>query len=596
MSDNYEFEKSSRPQDVDGYSPYMDKQYNGFINDLNGGVYTNTSLSLVQFDLGQIYNSQKFTDTNDMFMVIPITMVAAFSDGSAIKDAVAGNVNLLSMKSNFVHLIHQADLQINGKTIESTQPYVNIAKHFQMLSEMSVNDLATVGYTLGFGENIDNHRSVSWNANATDKNGNGFTNNRVFAQNPSVTGTVSAVKFVSPASRYQTSIQPNQNTGTINDAITSKLSRYVDTSAGSAYNNILGTLINATQLKNELRPTFEIVGATNNKTMVWYDYAVIKLSTLFESLANIGLVRKFDCTIRLWLNTGTVNITVANPNQNSTSANQLQYSLTTANNTFTNTCPFTVNYLNDLSANGGIPAATTNIVAGCYISKPPTTTFAGVNLGSVNASSSLPTCRIYYSQIQVEPQKALTYVNENRNKKVVYRTILANQYNNLSAGSSFNQLINSGVVHPVGILIVPYISSATQNGFGDFQWKSPFDTCPATSAPISLTNLQVSVGGVNQLQSTLNYTFENFIEQINLAEALTSSDMGISCGLFNQAYWEMFRHYYVNIERSALTDKKIARNINISFQNNSLVPTDILTFIIYSDEFNIDIETGLIIK
>ena len=595
MSDNYEFEKSSRPQDVDGYSPYVDKQYNGFINDLNSGVYTNTSLSLVQFDLGQIYNSQKFTDTNDMFMVIPVTMVAGFAYNNALLDPVAGNVNLLSLKSNFIHLIHQADLQINGKTIESTQPYINIAKHFQMLSEMSVNDLATVGYTLGFGETIDNHRSVAWNGNATDKNGNGFTNNRIFSQTPSITGNpATAVKFVSPASRYQTSIQTTQNFGTINDAITSKLSRYIDTttggSGGSGYNNIVGTLVNATQLKNELRPTYEI----NNKCMIWNDYAVIKLSTLFESLANIGLVRKFDCTLRLWLNTGTVNVTVANPNKDSTSANQLQYSLTTANNTFTNTCPFTVNYLPDLSANGGIPNTTANIVAGCYVGKPPTTTFAGVNLGVANVNSGLSTCRIYYSQIQIEPQKALTYVNENRNKKVVYRTILANQYNNQSG--TFNQLINSGVVHPVGILIVPYISSSTANGFSDYQWKSPFDTCPATSAPISLTNLQVSVGGVNQLQSTLNYTFENFVEQINLAEALTSSDMGISCGLFSQSYWEMFRHYYVNIERSALTDKKMARNINISFQINSLVPTDILTFIIYSDEFNIDIETGLITK
>ena len=129
-----------------------------------------------------------------------------------------------------------------------------------------------------------------------------------------------------------------------------------------------------------------------------------------------------------------------------------------------------------------------------------------------------------------------------------------------------------------------------------FQWKSPFDTCPATSSPISLVNLQVSVRAVNQLQSTLNYNYENFMEQINLAEALTSSDMGVTCGLFNQAYWEMFRHYYVNIERSALTDKDVARNINISFTNNSLVNTDILTFIIYSDTFTIDIETGIITK
>jgi hypothetical protein len=56
--------------------------------------------------------------------------------------------------------------------------------------------------------------------------------------------------------------------------------------------------------------------------------------------------------------------------------------------------------------------------------------------------------------------------------------------------------------------------------------------------------------------------------------------MGISCGLFSQSYWGMFRHHYVNIERAAPADKKMARNINIPFQINSLVATDILTFIV----------------
>ena len=106
----------------------------------------------------------------------------------------------------------------------------------------------------------------------------------------------------------------------------------------------------------------------------------------------------------------------------------------------------------------------------------------------------------------------------------------------------------------------------------------------------------MSVGGVNQLQSTLNYTYENFVEQINLCESLTSSDFGVSCGLYSQAYWEMFRHYYVNIERSALTDKNVARNINISFTNNSSVAIDILVFTIYSDEFVIDVDTGLVTR
>ena len=126
--------------------------------------------------------------------------------------------------------------------------------------------------------------------------------------------------------------------------------------------------------------------------------------------------------------------------------------------------------------------------------------------------------------------------------------------------------------------------------------SSPFDTAPSTISPISLINFQVSVGGVNQLQSTLNYTYENFIEEVSLAETLTSSDFGVTCGLFNQSWWETFRFYYVNIERSALTDKLNPRNINISFQNNSLVATDILVFIFYSDELLIDVESGLVRK
>ena len=55
---------------------------------------------------------------------------------------------------------------------------------------------------------------------------------------------------------------------------------------------------------------------------------------------------------------------------------------------------------------------------------------------------------------------------------------------------------------------------------------------------LSLTNLQVSVGGQNVLQSTLHYGYEHFLEQVNLAEQLTSSDFGISTGLINQNYWD----------------------------------------------------------
>lgn len=82
MSDNYDFEKSSLPQDTNEYSPYVDKQYNGFIQDLNSGIYNNNGLTLVNFDLGQIYNSTKFTNTNDLFLAVPIVMTAAFTSNT----------------------------------------------------------------------------------------------------------------------------------------------------------------------------------------------------------------------------------------------------------------------------------------------------------------------------------------------------------------------------------------------------------------------------------------------------------------------------------------------------------------------------------
>ena len=91
------------------------------------------------------------------------------------------------------------------------------------------------------------------------------------------------------------------------------------------------------------------------------------------------------------------------------------------------------------------------------------------------------------------------------------------------AAGSFNQLINSGIVHPTGVLIVPFLGAVTgtNGGLGDSQWKSPFDTCPCTTPPVSLNNLQVSVGGQNVLQSTLQYGYEHFLEQVNLCEQLT---------------------------------------------------------------------------
>ena len=89
-------------------------------------------------------------------------------------------------------------------------------------------------------------------------------------------------------------------------------------------------------------------------------------------------------------------------------------------------------------------------------------------------------------------------------------------------------------------------------------------------------------------------TYENYLQQVNLAEQLTSSDFGVSAGLISQGYWENSKWYSVNVERGNIADKLQPRNVNVSFANNSKVGIDILIFKFYSDQLVIDVETGIV--
>ena len=299
--------------------------------------------------------------------------------------------------------------------------------------------------------------------------------------------------------------------------------------------------------------------------------------------------------LRIYFNTGTVQASV---NNSTLGAND--YGTFVSN--FATTCPITINYLNSSSATTGMAANTTLITAGVFISKPPTTFGSGTSIAISGVSSHpMPSCRCYYSQVKLDPQRMLTYVEENRSKQIVYENFLYNQYTAISVGGTFSQLIQSGIKNPIGIVIVPLISTVAVPllggaGFGFSQYGSPYDTCPATYAPLSLTNLQVTLGGVNVMNTNIFYTFENYMEQVSLAESLTSADIGISTGLISQSYWEQNRCYYVDLSRGRQADKDTMRNLCVTFNNNSNVIIDVLIFTLYLDKFVIDVETGIIVK
>jgi hypothetical protein len=171
-------------------------------------------------------------------------------------------------------------LQVNGKTIESTQPFINVSRNFQLLSEMSVNDLTTIGHSLGFSPTRDNTKYLKYNNTYVTPagaacSGNGLTNNRPYAG----------------VSDNQTVFFTIQNTGVGNACGQYKCGKYYDTTSNA--NGIVGTtdsIVTKSNLELEFRPYFEVV----NGYMVWCDFVVIKLSHLFESRLTIKLDRLIE--------------------------------------------------------------------------------------------------------------------------------------------------------------------------------------------------------------------------------------------------------------------------------------------------------------
>jgi hypothetical protein len=83
----------------------------------------------------------------------------------------------------------------------------------------------------------------------------------------------------------------------------------------------------------------------------------------------------------------------------------------------------------------------------------------------------------------------------------------------------FDKIITSSIKNPIAVVIIPYIAKNIAGGgvtaalpFG--QYESPYDTAPSTGAPLSLTNISVTLGGIKVANEVLNYTYENFLQQV----------------------------------------------------------------------------------
>jgi hypothetical protein len=417
------------------------------------------------------------------------------------------------------------------------------------------------------------------------------------SQAATAVASVSLLSFFTFASGSQDqTVEGIQYSGSVNNGYYSRIKKYSDFSNGT-FQNLYGqssangismvNIMSQTQSNMEFKPYTYV----NGNYIITYDICVIRLCDIFDSMKNLPLMKKFDGVLKLYINTGCVSSIIQEGGYMITSG---------SSNTFNSTCPLVQSCLVNT------PASAVGLTSGLFIAKATQTNSFGVNLASSSATNVMPACRIYFPQISLKPERLIPYISENRNKKIVYTDILFNQFNNIGNGNTFSALVQSGVSNIRGVLIVPFISSTIYGSVNTnvstgttlfSQYQSPYDMSPNTNGPLSLLNLQIQIGGVNQLANTLNYSFENFLQQVSLYEKINQGDLGFSCGLVNEYYWNnCYRTYYVDCTRANISDQMSPRNVNISFTNNTNANIDIFVFTEYFTEIVVDVETGLVTK
>lgn len=224
--------------------------------------------------------------------------------------------------------------------------------------------------------------------------------------------------------------------------------------------------------------------------------------------------------------------------------------------------------------------------------------------GSALPSHTLMNCRIYAPIIDLEPSVTKDYILT-KNKAIYYRDVLRFPNMQVPTNLAFNFNIANGLVNAKRLIIIPFYhdsnieSNTHTDGYSDFEYMpfeptSPFDSAPATTAPRAyLTDFNVLISNMNIFQQNINYSFENFIQEMSPVNSINGG-LGIGCtsGLIDYNMWvNNYRYYVVDLSRRLAGDNT-PKSLSIVGKNSSKYTVDYYCFVEYERHLDLDVETG----
>ena len=550
--------------------PFISKEMQ-VVNDSNNGVYNNQIL----FSTSNLTGSGKYIDFQNSYIEIPVVMGMS-------GDAAIASVNGFSMglKDGSIQLVDSIILQYNGTSMAQSSIFTNVIQHFKILSSWSYEDLQKWGPATCTWP--DDTTSFRFSQAAASPGGDGVSNNVVSSFTPTTSAT------------WQNTLG-SANRGFFNRMQTTA---YSGKSGGLSVNMSGTTPVNMTTVG---RSHFAGSGGVAAGPYYWQLLLTLRCKDLHDFFNKIPLLKagRIDLTINFNSFSNTISYTNGVP-ATPTSGTMITASY---NQVSGHSCPYMVSSAASLADN---LFAQPNVNLG---NSAVLTTGIGINgINGVAAfagarSTIINNCRWYVPMYEMNPEYEASLLASNPLKTIYYDDFYTFANINNQTGT-FTSLITSGVKNPKYLILFPFFNAAAANS-GDVKSNAPYQSCfdsaPATSSPITLTNFQVQVGGKTLFPLVEQYSFQQFMDEFSAIFAVNGGKSEkLTSGLIAKLNWENAPVYVADLSRRLPQDDESAKSVQMSATINSSAPNgggvgatiDIIAFVVYQRSATFNMISG----
>lgn len=644
--DNLVFEESVNAEITD--SEFISRKW-VYVNDNNSQNYS----SQVIIDTTPLANAGGYVNWSEAYMIMPLNVTLTTDNTvagttSALLPATgdAGDWSW-AFKNGFWQMINSMTVEFNNQNIVQQTPFLNVFRSFKNQTSFSADDVNTNGAGIGFcmddfdsWQYTNDATTASFTAGVTAEvtnyprsSGLGLSNNIDFgihasyspivatqavaagvaatingasqytqvllaspvAGNPYGSGTTTAV--LNPASGSgSVSTYTNSNKGmycrqkSVNLAPVASATA-VGTKASGALNG--QSIVLPVSAFNQNYISGKLVNASDG-CQQWAVYAKLRLKDLSDYFNKCPLLK--GSTMRFYINTNQAitNFTIANGTMSSgqiVNLRQLTINSVSVNGGLTN--PLMVTSPSPCSGGSSLSAGTYNLSVSIYKNN-----FTAQTGAAGLQALPLTAVRLYAPIYKFNPLAEQRYLSLTPTKKVEYNDVFQYQFSGIAPTTAFNFLVSNGLPNIQSVLVVPFIS-ATSNGVAAAATNtttllSPISSSGGTPDPISLSNFNILISGVNLFLNNEQYDYEAFNQELICANSLNGNlTTGLTSGLISQeAFTKLYRYYYGNCARVLPSEEGVSRSVQIQGTNTSGVTCDLMVFVEFKKSMTIDISTG----